>query len=211
VDGEAGQIVNIVTMRIPPLETDRMRIRPFDMEDLDAIHAILERCFPPETTIASTNVGSLEQRREWLQWTVLNYQQLARLHQPPYGERAIVLKQENRLIGAVGFVPCLDRFGQLPSLRFGDTPVGLSSTEFGLFWAVDPSFQRQGYATEAAAAMIVFAFRELRLHRIIATTSHDNAASMRVMTKVGMRLEKNPFPDPPWLQVVGVLENNTDR
>jgi hypothetical protein len=22
-----------------------------------------------------------------------------------------------------------------------------------------------------------------------------------------MRIEKNPYPDPPWLQVVGVLEN----
>jgi len=28
------------------------------------------------------------------------------------------------------------------------------------------------------------------------------------MRKVGMRIEKNPFPDPPWLQVVGILEND---
>ena len=27
------------------------------------------------------------------------------------------------------------------------------------------------------------------------------------MRKLGMRLERNPSPEPPWLQVVGVLEN----
>jgi hypothetical protein len=30
-----------------------------------------------------------------------------------------------------------------------------------------------------------------------------------VMRKLGMWVEKNPRPEPPWLQVVGVLENKT--
>jgi hypothetical protein len=29
---------------------------------------------------------------------------------------------------------------------------------------------------------------------------------MGVMRKLGMRIERNPFPDPPWLQVVGFIE-----
>jgi hypothetical protein len=32
---------------------------------------------------------------------------------------------------------------------------------------------------------------------------------MAVMRKVGMQIEKNPFPDPPWFQVVGFLENRS--
>jgi hypothetical protein len=55
--------------------------------------------------------------------------------------------------------------------------------------------------------MIDYAFQQLRLKRIVATTTYDNAASMGVMQKVGMRIARNPYPDPPWLQVVGVLEN----
>jgi hypothetical protein len=27
------------------------------------------------------------------------------------------------------------------------------------------------------------------------------------MRKLGMRIEKNPYPEPPWLQVVGILDN----
>jgi RimJ/RimL family protein N-acetyltransferase len=45
------------------------------------------------------------------------------------------------------------------------------------------------------------------LLRIVATTHDDNDASIRVMRKLGMLIERNPYPDPPWLQVVGVLEN----
>ena len=55
--------------------------------------------------------------------------------------------------------------------------------------------------------MIDYAFRELRLRRIVATTTRENVPSIRVMRNVGMSIEENPYPDPPWLQVVGVLEN----
>ena len=50
-------------------------------------------------------------------------------------------------------------------------------------------------------------FETMNLGRIIATTEFENTASMAVMGKLGMRIERNPAPDPPWLQVVGVLEN----
>ena len=76
--------------------------------------------------------------------------------------------------------------------------------EVGLFWAIDPAQQRQGYATEAARALIDYAFDRLRLWRILATTEYDNHASQAVMLKAGMTLTRNPRPDPPWMQVVGV-------
>ena len=31
---------------------------------------------------------------------------------------------------------------------------------------------------------------------------------MGVMRKIGMRIERNPYPEPSWLQIVGVLEND---
>ena len=54
-----------------------------------------------------------------------------------------------------------------------------------------------------------FAFTELSAARIVATTEHANLASQRVMQKLGMELRRNPLPEPPWLQVVGVLARAT--
>ncbi len=47
----------------------------------------------------------------------------------------------------------------------------------------------QGYATEAARALLGYGFEELDLHRIIATCQPENPASYRVMEKLGMRRE----------------------
>lgn len=190
---------------MPALKTERLIIRPFTMDDLDAIYQILDVELDTAHFDAE-GAKPLEERRQWLRWTVMGYQELAKLYQPPYGERAVILKQTGHLIGTSGFVPCLDAFGQLPSSSKNPT-VRLNSTEFGLFYAFSPTHQRQGYATEAVKAMIDFAFKELKLKRIVATTTHDNAPSIGVMQKVGMRIEKNPYPEPPWFQVVGIPEN----
>jgi len=151
--------------------------------------------------------AAVAERRSWLQWQVLNQEWLPKLRQPPYGDRAIVLRATQEIIGSIGYVPYLDAFERIPELASSPSPGGFNTPEFGLFWVIDPDHQRQGYATEAARAMIEYAFTHLRLKRIIAATEHSNAASQGVMRKVGMTLTRNPFPDPPWLQVVGVLEN----
>jgi hypothetical protein len=51
----------------------------------------------------------------------------------------------------------------------------------------------------------VYALSTLHLERVLATTTYDNAASIGVMRKLGMRIERNPLSTPEWLQVVGVL------
>ena len=195
---------------MPTLETLRLLIRPFVMEDLEDVHRLLDIELR-EADLATDEMETLADRAQWLQWTVLNYQQLRKLRQPPYGDRAVVLKESGRLIGACGFVPCLNPFEQLPALASRHQPraASLSSTEFGLFYAISPAHQRHGYATEAAHAMTDYAFQHLRLTRIVATTMYDNVASVGVMRKLGMRIERNPEPEPAWLQVVGVLENVT--
>jgi RimJ/RimL family protein N-acetyltransferase len=89
----------------------------------------------------------------------------------------------------------------------GSAAARRSTPEVGLFWALSFEGRGHGYATEAARGLIDYAFSALNLRRIIATTDHANFASIAVMRRVGMRIEKNPYPDPPWLQVVGILEN----
>lgn len=193
---------------MPPLETDRLIICPFSGEDLQAIHQILDVELA-EVDVGNAGAMTLQQRAEWLQWTVLNYEQLARLYQPPYGDRVIVRKATGQVIGACGFVPSFGPFAQLPAFATPGTATQnqLNTPEFGLFYTVSLVHQRQGYAVEATRALITYAFDHLHLRRIVATTTYENTASIRVMEKVGMQIERNPYPEPPWFQVVGILEN----
>jgi len=201
-----------VMMGVPPLETERLIVRPFTMDDLDDVHQLLDVDLH-DADFGSEGAVTRDERPQWLRWMVMSYEELARLYQPPYGDRAVTLKQTGQVIGACGYVPCFAPFGQLPLFRSGSNGAAdsvaerLFTAEFGLFYAFSPAFQRQGYATEATRALIDYAFAQLNLRRIVATTMYDNAASMGVMRKLGMRIERNPFVDPPWFQVVGVLEN----
>ncbi|MCA9995843.1 MAG: GNAT family N-acetyltransferase [Anaerolineales bacterium] len=190
-------------LNIPTLETGRVLIRRFRLEDAEAYEAINKAVGWSNTS--RSEADNLAARREWLEWTVRNYDGLANLMQPPYGDRAIELKATGELIGSVGLVPCFHPFDQLPT--FGSIENALFSVEMGLFWVLSPDYQQQGLATETAQALIGYMFHTLRLKRIVATTDYDNLASQGVMRKLGMRLERNPFAKPPWFQVVGILEN----
>jgi RimJ/RimL family protein N-acetyltransferase len=190
-------------MEVPALATERLVIRPMVMTDLDAVHGLYADL--AVTQVEQAN-APLEELRRWLEWTTLSYGELAHLNQPPYGDRAITLKASSQLIGVCGFVPLLDAFSRLPFFR-GVGPEGLNSTEFGLYWAVAPAHQRRGYATEAARALVDYGFGQLRLNRIVATTRYENVASIGVMRRLGMRIERNPSGEPPWLQVVGVVSH----
>lgn len=188
---------------IPVLESERLVIRPFQNADLPHIFPIKQAIHwvDPQKTAEQQLVAEAE----YLEWAVRNERQLAFLGQPPYGDRAVVLKATGELIGSVGVVPCVDVYGQMPSL--GGQQNCLATAEVGLMWLIDPAHQGQGFATEAAQTLVDYAFGTMRLARLIATTEYDNLASQAVMRKLGMKVERNPFPDPFWLQIVGILEN----
>ena len=56
-------------------------------------------------------------------------------------------------------------------------------------WLVDPAYAGQGIATEAAAALLGICFDGFGVRRVVAGAFADNAASLRVMDKLGMRIE----------------------
>src|SRR5260370_854023 len=84
---------------MPPLETQRLRVREFSptLQDLEAIHRLLDVQLESRLPLAA--------RRRWLEWTVLGYEQLAELRQPPYGDRAIASRETGELLGACGRQP----------------------------------------------------------------------------------------------------------
>ncbi|MBW4675464.1 MAG: GNAT family N-acetyltransferase [Desmonostoc geniculatum HA4340-LM1] len=85
---------------------------------------------------------------------------------------AVVLKEENLLIGNCGI-----RVNN-PQLR-----------EANIGYELNPEYWGQGYATEAAHAILNFGFEELKMHRIWSWCVTENIASVRVLEKIGMRRE----------------------
>lgn len=61
----------------------------------------------------------------------------------------------------------------------------------GVGWIIDPKFQRNGYATEAANAMIAFMFVECEIKKIITEAAICNPASWKVMEKLDFERQKN--------------------
>jgi RimJ/RimL family protein N-acetyltransferase len=187
---------------IPTLRTPRLDIRALCDADTLPCHQLYNEIAwsNPETP----DTENFARRQSWVAWSIDNARELDRLHQPPFGERAIVWRETGALVGLVGLVPAFGPFGRLPS--FGGRADAHNTLELGLFWAVSPTHQRSGVATEAARALIDFAFGALGVARVIATTEHDNLASIAVMRRVSMTIERNPRPDPPWFQTVGRLD-----
>ena len=62
----------------------------------------------------------------------------------------------------------------------------LHTAEIG--YSVLPAFQRHGYASEAARALVAWGFTQPGIRRIVANCRADNAASIRVLEKAGLRL-----------------------
>lgn len=188
-------------MSLAPLQTERLLIREFALADSETRRLLNEEAF--ESVIPP------DQNDLWMQWAVLNYGELAKMYQPPYGDYAITLKATGEVIGSVGLVPTIIPWAVLSEKyrELGETFHTFVTPEFGMFWAVFKQHQGQGYAAEAAQALVDFVFTAIRARRIVATTEHSNLASQGVMRKIGMTVERNPGTEPFWFQVVGVLDN----
>src|SRR5688500_1110979 len=134
------------------LETPRLTIRPLVLEDTTAIHRILDLCFGDGTHIHDPE--ALRERESWVQWSQLSALWQERMHQPPYHDMAVEHRETRTLVGAAGYAPVLAPVEQLEGLETAPANPALFTAEVGLFWAIDPDHQGQGYATEAAEALI---------------------------------------------------------
>jgi len=149
------------------LETSRLLLRPLSVEDAPAMARLAGRREIADTTLAIPHPYSEDQAREWLKAQVM-------ASTPNQSEIifASTLKEDGRLIGTIGLRE-IDRVHSL--------------AEMGFWVSVDS--WGQGYATEAATALLHFAFEELALNRVFACHMVRNPASGRVLEKIGMRRE----------------------
>lgn len=70
-------------------------------------------------------------------------------------------------------------------IGFKGPPGATGSVEIG--YSVLPKFQRRGFATEAALALVAWAQTQPRVRRVVAECLASNAASVRVLEKAGMQ------------------------
>ncbi len=94
---------------------------------------------------------------------------------------AVTLKENNKLIGHVSLAP--NRPNEFRMWNLG--------------YMMNPAFQNKGYTTEAARAMIKYAFTELNAHRIVGHCDPSNTASWKILEKCGMKREgmsRKDFP-----------------
>jgi RimJ/RimL family protein N-acetyltransferase len=158
------------------LQTDRLTLRRITTDDAPVILALVNDPAWLEF-IGDRGVRTLDDARAYIEkGPVAMYQRLG------FGLYLAVRKADGAPVGMAGLVKrdTLD-----------DVDVG-----FAFF----PEFRGQGYAHEAAAAVIAHGKSALGLDRIVAITSPSNARSIRVLEKLGLVFERSLGRSPEGLE-----------
>lgn len=151
----------------PVLETERLLLRPFQIEDAAHIQRLAGDRSIASTTLNIPHPYEDGMAEEWIGTHKERYDQ---------GESvilAIQLKEKALLIGAIGLE--ISRLHQRAELGY---------------W-IGKEYWGQGYCTEAARQVLRFGFGTLELDRICASHLTRNPASGKVMQKIGMLHEGN--------------------
>jgi ribosomal-protein-alanine N-acetyltransferase len=115
------------------------------------------------------------------------------------GDKGVRTLADAREYLSKGPIDSYRRYGfglYLTSLR-GGAPIGIcglvkrdSLPDVDVGFAFLEQYWSKGYAAESAAAVLAWGREQLRLSRIIAITAPDNAGSIAVLRKVGLRFER---------------------
>ena len=151
---------------MPEIETERLRHRMLRHKDLTDLMSIVG---DGEVMTYIGVEGGIALSREEAQDALTKM--IAFWDQRGFGRWAVLNKSTDRMVGLCG-------------LRLmEDTPE--------LFYAFAKDVWGLGLATESAKACLRYGLEELGFDRIVAACRHANAASIRVMKKIGMRYEKD--------------------
>ena len=145
----------------PELETERLHLRALSMSDVEDIFEYASNLEVTKYTLWNTHHSRADTRR-FIQWLTVNF-----------ACWAIVHKADQKVIGTIF----------LHSFNFQDRQSEIAFNLSQKYW-------NRGYATEAARAVIPFAFQYWALDRIEGTCMIPNVASARVLAKIGMTYER---------------------
>jgi [ribosomal protein S5]-alanine N-acetyltransferase len=143
------------------LETARLRLRPYTDADITELVPLIGAREIAAMTLRIAHPYTEQDAKEFL----------ARINSGDEVRKAIILRNDGRLIGGVG----LRRDPKHHNAELG-------------YWVGVPHWGN-GYATEASQEMLRYGFEELGLHRIYASHFHHNPISGKILRKLGMRYE----------------------
>lgn len=147
------------------LQTERLTLRPYAVADIPALIPLIGAREVAATTLRIPHPYTESDAQEFIAATESDLASGKELR------LAIVVREDERLCGGVG-------------LRIEPDH---RRAELG-YWIGIP-YWRNGYATEAARALVKYGFESLKLHRIFASHVTGNTASAKVLKKIGMRYE----------------------
>jgi ribosomal-protein-alanine N-acetyltransferase len=143
------------------IETHRCRLRPFERADLDDLFLLYGD--PKVMTTRKIGVQNKDQTAAQLQEFLSLWQERG------FGLYAVFEKDKGTLIGECGFRPYAPDHPDLIEISYG----------------LRPQFWGGGIATEIATAMISAGFDGFSTDILIAHAQTQNAASLRVLNKLG--------------------------
>lgn len=147
------------------LESERLVLREFDLDDADFVVELLnEPAFV--RFIGDKGVRTRADAREYLQKGPMDSY---RRH--GFGLYLASLRSDGTPIGMCGLIK----------------REGLADVDVG--FALRSRYWSQGYAAEAAAAVLDYGRRILNLGRIVAIANPENRASIAVLEKIGLKFE----------------------
>ncbi len=155
----------------PELATRRLRLRRFRPDDVEGMHA----CFGDPDAMRYWNTPACKTQAETARW-VKALGKAASPHQ--WLGWSVAERRGDRCIGMVNY-----HHRELRNKRL----------EIGYILA--PAQQGKGLMTEALQAILDHCLVQLGVHRVEAMIHPDNAASIRLVTRLGFRLEGGPLRD----------------
>jgi ribosomal-protein-alanine N-acetyltransferase len=147
-------------------KTRRLHIRDIVKEDLDSM-TLLWMNPAVKHWMGTWGPQTANEVLPWIEETIAHNQATPRL-----AHNCAIVESESELVaGWIGFGPA--------------SKPGIGDLDFG--YAMLEQFRNRGYATEALLAVIEFCFDVVGVSSFFGNTLPDNAASARVMDKVGMK------------------------
>jgi RimJ/RimL family protein N-acetyltransferase len=105
--------------------------------------------------------------------------------------------KESLIKGAIAMQANLGFSLYLAELKDSGTPIGICGLikrdtlpEIDIGFAFLPAFRGRGYALEAASGVMAYARDKLKLKRLLAIASPDNADSISLLNKIGLKFER---------------------
>ena len=151
------------------LETERLILREYTMDDFHALYEILS---DPETMKHYPKPYDETGTKRWLTWSLNNYKQYG------FGLWALELKETGEFIGDCGITMQNIDGEQLPEIGYH----------------IHKKHWRKGFAKEAATAVKDWAFANTDFHTLYSYMKYTNEASYSTAASIGMSKIKE-YPD----------------